>query len=60
MLKNKYKLIKNKDKRPYERSIMFTKSKTIVLHVPDYLDDEVAKDIVDKLNKSSKSLPLGW
>lgn len=54
----KYKLIKNKNKRPYIHSIKY--KSTIIAHIPDYLDSRIVKSIVDQLNKGNEILNLQW
>lgn len=60
-MKNKYKLwVRPKNqKRPTEnRCVQY--EETIVAIIPDYVKDSCVKQIIDQLNKSTKSLKLGW
>ena len=56
-MKLKFRIIKNKNNRPYKKSIKY--GDTIVLHVPDYLEDAIVKSIVSSLNKGD-ALKLDW
>ena len=50
----KFKLIKNKQCRPYEYSVTYKDS--VILHIPDYLSKKIIKEIIQRLNKNP--LPL--
>lgn len=50
--KLKFRIVKNKDKRPYERSIKY--GDTIVFHIPDYLDILVIAQLLAILNSNPK------
>lgn len=54
----RYKLVKNKDNRPYTHSIKYRK--TVIAHIPDYLDKKIIKSIVDQLNRGNEILNLQW